>query len=72
MTRRSWNGPVPCVLRLAGLTAALMLPTVAAFGQDAASTSPAASTAAKAEADSADDQGTQPRRRRPPGRRATG
>src|SRR4029453_11278281 len=31
-----------------------------AFGQDPASTPPAASTAAQAEADSADDQGTQP------------
>jgi phosphate-selective porin len=48
------------LLRLATLTAALVLPSVAAFGQDAASTPPAASTAPHAEADSADDQGTQP------------
>ena len=69
MTRRSWNGPVPCLLRRAGLTAALMLPTVAAFGQDAASAPPATSTAAQAEADSADDQGTQPPPPRRPGDR---
>jgi phosphate-selective porin OprO/OprP len=66
MIRRSWHGPVPCFLRLAGLTAALALPPVAAFGQDGASTAPAASTTPRAEAAPADDQGT----RLPPPRKS--
>ena len=56
MTRRSWNGPAPCFLRLAGLTVALAVPPVAAFGQDGASTSAVASTATRANAEPADEQ----------------
>jgi hypothetical protein len=38
MTRRSWSGPAPCFLIIAGLATALAPPRMAAAGQDAAAT----------------------------------
>lgn len=58
MFRRSWHGPVPHRLRLAGLAIALTLPPIAAAGQDRAAT-PTVTAAAPA-ATAADETAEQP------------
>jgi phosphate-selective porin OprO and OprP len=72
MFRRSWHGPVPHILRLAGLTIALTLPPIAAAGQDRTSTpaaAPVATPAPAASDETSEEQQATPRTPPKPGDR---